>query len=377
MTFAFFRIRLLAPFVLVAGFLVLCGCSRADDGIIGLVDPADAAVLPSLRHHEIFVMTSRAPDRDQTVLFSGRRSPDLGLGRLSVSVPPGHRPGRIELSRSDMPDPQKHFTVTEPTLFATDRAFVAALQAELNRRPPGNRNVLVFVHGYNTSLSEAVLRLGQFVEDSGYKGVPVLFSWASGGHVLDYVYDTNSALQARDHLLHGARLIARTNAKSVDTLSHSLGNLLTVETLRQAKIEGRFGTTGRLRYIILASPDIDMDLFRQQLEVFSASERRFYVLISRDDSALNFSRFLARGVPRVGNEDVEELAGLGVTVIDLSQIKGSGSAHTKFAESPDIVQLIGERLSVDGPLRSASRTRTPLSALLLPITVTTAALRID
>ncbi len=88
--------------------------------------------------------------------------------------------------------------------------------------------------------------------------------------------------------------------------------------------------------------------------MFPPDERRqFYVLISRDDIALSFSKWLARGVPRVGGSNAEALARSGVTVIDLSQIELDGSNHTKFAESPEIVQLIGARLSVDGSLEKA------------------------
>ena len=80
-------------------------------------------------------------------------------------------------------------------------------------------------------------------------------------------------------------------------------------------------------------------------------------------------------MPRVGNEDVEDLALLGVTVIDLSEIHVNGSNHTKFADSPEVVQLIGKRLSVDGSMgaRNSPGSVVP-SLLLLPITVTSATL---
>ena len=37
----------------------------------------------------------------------------------------------------------------------------------------------MFVHGYNTRLDDAVVRFAQFVNDTGFTGVPVLFSWRS------------------------------------------------------------------------------------------------------------------------------------------------------------------------------------------------------
>ena len=63
-----------------------------------------------------------------------------------------------------------------------------------------------------------------------------------------------------------------------------------------------FNASGKLENIILASPDIDIDVFKTQLKVFPKSKRRFYVLISENDKALAVSRRLAGGVPRVGND---------------------------------------------------------------------------
>lgn len=375
MFFCLNDVKFRACILLLASCLAIAGCSSTERGIIGLAaQPQNNDVAANLREHEIFVITSRAPDSDPTILFSGRRSSEIGLAKLSVSVPPNHRPGEIEFPRTGIPNPDKHFTVTDPVVFASEGDFISSLQAELNRRPVHNQNVLAFVHGFNTTLSEAVLRMGQFVEDSGFEGVPVLFSWASSGRLLDYVYDMNSALIARDDLLHGAYLISKTNAKAVDIISHSMGNLLTVEAIRQAKLHGTFNRTGRLRHVIMAAPDIDADLFRRQLAPFADNERRFYILVSRDDGALSVSRFLARGVPRVGNDDVADLAGLGVTVLDLSEIDVDGSNHTKFADSPEIVQLIGKRLSVDGVGNRKDADSLLSSVLMLPITVTAATL---
>jgi len=67
--------------------------------------------------------------------------------------------------------------------------------------------------------------------------------------------------------------------------------------------------------------------------------------VSQDDSALRFSQRIAGGVTRVGRADAEELAELGVSVIDLTEAEDSSSgSHSKFAGSPEIVQLIGNGL---------------------------------
>jgi esterase/lipase superfamily enzyme len=115
--------------------------------------------------------------------------------------------------------------------------------------------------------------------------------------------------------------------------------------------------TGRLdrravsiNHIILASPDIDLDLFRAQLGQLPPGIReKMYLLVSKDDGALRASRLIAGGVPRVGAANAEELEKLGVTVIDLSEIEDSSSgSHAKFAGSPEVVRLLGAGLNSVG-----------------------------
>ena len=55
---------------------------------------------------------------------------------------------------------------------------------------------------------------------------------------------------------------------------------------------------------MLASPDIDIDLFRTQIGLLPPSIlERMYLLVSADDRALLMSRRIAGGVPRVGAAD--------------------------------------------------------------------------
>jgi esterase/lipase superfamily enzyme len=145
-----------------------------------------------------------------------------------------------------------------------------------------------------------------------------------------------------------------------------------MEAIVAAEQAGVFNASGRLKTVMLAAPDIDIDLFRSQLGQIRKNHQKLYVLTSKDDSALSFSRRISGGVNRVGSADSEELAELGVTVIDLSQIEDSKSgSHSKFAGSPEVVQLIGQGLN------SASRfgitSTNPLEKMIagLPILIVT------
>lgn len=319
------------------------GCS-APRHLVGVTSQSpDAQPSTGGRTHRIFIATTRAPSADPKEFFSGNRSMNLNFATVDVHIPPVHRAGSVERPRSLPPNPEEHFVIFNPQTL-TNTAFRAEAEDQVRGRSWSQRKILLWVHGYNTTLSDAVLRLAQFVEDTGYDGVPVLFSWASGGRVTSYVYDINSALIARDSILEVAKALGRSSFATIDVLAHSMGNFVTMEAIRGASRQGLYDTTGKLATIILADPDIDYELFVAQLRKIPPENRRFYVLISKDDRALGLSTFLARR-PRVGNIDAERLTRLGVTVIDLSEVSDTSSInHTKFVDSPEVVRLLGNRL---------------------------------
>ena len=339
------RLRTLRTLVFFVLSLSVAACGKPPDAIIGMT--AGVGSDTGTVRRQIYLATTRAPDDDPTIFFSGERGETLSFARVSVTVPPNHTVGEIERPWTLPPNPRADFTIVDPIRYESGETFSAQISQALLSRPPGERNVLLFVHGYNTSLTSALLQTAQFVHDSGYTGVPVLFSWASRGKTFDYVYDLNSAAMARDALIETAFIVGEDMSVSerYDVVAHSMGNLLTVEAMRQAAIQGTFDESGKIGAVILASPDIDVDLFRSQIELIAPERRRFYVLVSGDDKALATSRWLAGGINRVGDADDTRLADLGVVVIDLSKLKANDSYnHGKFADAPEAVQLIGSSL---------------------------------
>ncbi len=350
-------LRLDFPPLLVALVLTaVVGCTRPPD-LVGVDNPEfPARAVADITKHRIFITTTRQAAEVQAAFFSGQRAPELGLASVDVTVPPNHVTGQLERPSRLPPDPRVEFSVVDPVVYRDDDSFIAEINRELATRPPGDRNLLVFVHGFNNTTSDAILRLTQFVNDSGYTGVPVLFTWASAASATRYVYDLNSALVARVQLKDMADILVRTRAEDVDIFAHSMGAFLTMEGLVDAQQAGRLGKRGSINQIMLASPDIDIDLFRSQLSLLPPEVlAKMFILVSDNDRALMVSRRLAGGVPRVGAANTAELEDLGVTVIDLSEIDDSSSgSHSKFAGSPEVVRLIGKGLNTTGGLDSKS-----------------------
>ncbi|MEM8580327.1 MAG: alpha/beta hydrolase [Pseudomonadota bacterium] len=333
-------------FFALAALVVVASCGRPPE-LVGVDNPAvPVDSVTTATRHKVFIATTRESSESYGAFFSEERAPELGLASVQVSIPPTHEIGQLERPKRLPPDPRTEFAVVDPTVYQTETAFVNEINRELARRPGNGRDVLFFIHGYNNTTSDAVLRLAQFVEDTDFQGVPVLFDWASAGRITRYVYDMNSALIARPKILETAEILSRTNARGFDVFAHSMGSLLVMEALRDQDQKGRLNQTGRLNNIILASPDVDLDLFRAQMSEIDGNFGDLFVLLSEDDGALRASRRIAGGVPRVGASDANELAELGVIAIDLTEIDDSTSgSHSKFAGSPEVVQLLGNGLN--------------------------------
>jgi esterase/lipase superfamily enzyme len=236
-------------------------------------------------------------------------------------------------------------------------------------RPPGRRKVFVFIHGYNTMFAEGLYRFTQIVDDANAPGVPVLFTWASRGHLTDYVYDSNSATAARDELERTLRLVFASNADEVNILAHSMGNWVTVEALRQIRISAKLPPIRKLGAVVLAAPDIDIDVFKAQMRRFGKPRKPFFIIVSRDDKALRFSDFIAGGKQRLGayNNDAE-LTALGAVVIDMTNVKANDpSNHAKFAQLAEIAPEMREVL--EGGVAKNGQSASVVEGLGAPVRV--------
>lgn len=136
----------------------------------------------------------------------------------------------------------------------------------------------------------------------------------------------------------------------ITIMAHSMGSWLVVEALRQMAIrDGRVAP--KISNVVLASPDIDVQVFRKQWLEQGPHRPQLTLFVSQDDKALDMSRLIGGDVDRLGqiNPAAEpyrsELEKAGVTVLDLTALKGGDPLnHGKFAERPEVVRLLGERL---------------------------------
>lgn len=309
----------------------------------------DARVVEGTSKVDMLVATTRKPTTTPGELFSGERGDQLSLTEITVSIPPdsNRKAGQVQWPRRLPADPQKEFTTVSVKAVENRTAALGWLKGHL----PPSRRVMIFVHGFNNRYEDSVYRFAQIVHDSKADVAPIIFTWPSRASVFDYNYDKESTNFSRDAL----EQILKQGASDPDVgeitvMAHSMGSWLTVEALRQMAIrDGRIAP--KIKNLILASPDLDVDVFRQQWLAMGEKRPNTTIFTSKDDRALKLSRRISGNIDRLGQIDPASepyrsgLETAGITVVDLSAVKAGDSLnHGKFAESPEVVQLIGQRL---------------------------------
>jgi esterase/lipase superfamily enzyme len=329
---------------MAAASFLLAGCAERP---VNVLVPMAVFAMPD-RTVDMLVVTTRQKSATAGQIYSGERGTSLSAMNMVVAIPPDSRRkiGEIQWPRRLPANPETDFVTLK-----ADPVDEAGAYAWYKRTGKHGRRVLVFVHGFNNTFEDAVYRFAQIVHDSGADAAPILFTWPSRASVLDYVYDKESATFSRDALETVLTRAAKDpNVAEVTVMAHSMGSWVLTEALRQMSI--RHGhVLPKIRNVILASPDLDVDVFLAQSAQVRKPAPRLTLFISRDDRALAISRRIGGGVDRLGAIDPEaepyrtKLATSNAVVIDLTKLKSEDELnHGKFAESPEIVRLIGRRL---------------------------------
>jgi len=343
-------VRLAAACALAAG---VAGCNATSNSFNAISDRAEivGAKMGSYFRSERGV-AQQVPLFVASTRHKAGEAPAEVVARFSlqnVSVPAGHRAGEIEQPSFGAANPEKHFVVTARRSLEPD-AFRAELASHISGRVGNSRDVLLYVHGFNTSLEEARFRVAQIVADGGFTGVPILFAWQSKGELFAYESDKEAATASRDALQRLMMDIAQApGVGRVQILAHSMGSWLTMEALRETAIAGHADLDGKLGSVMLAAPDIDLGVFRQQ--VARLDPARISVFVSRDDRALSLSSRIAGSRARLGAmdpsnpKDAAAIDAMGVRVYDLSMLSKGWVGHDTYANAPDAVRQIGATLT--------------------------------
>ena len=265
----------------------------------------------------------------------------MAYGEASVSIPRKHVAGELEapsiwrLEFRD--DPARHVVL----LSATPQPRQQFLQA-LKARVAGSqgRNAFVFVHGYNVSFADAARRTAQLSYDLSFDGAPIFFSWPSQASLSGYTVDESNIEWSTSHIKRFLIDVAEhSGADNLYLVGHSMGNRGLTRALA-ALVQERPDLRGRFREIILAAPDIDADVFREQIvPILGKSARHSTLYVSKEDEALGLSSWLHEQL-RAGAGGVQMFGLTELDVVDASNVPAEGLAHSYYAENKEVIDDI-------------------------------------
>ncbi len=273
-------------------------------------------------------------DEIRSETLSGTRSEDYSL-RVSEAQEIGALPFSITRYLEDPPAQQ------DMELWGS--RFAARINAQLAASV--NKDIFIYVHGYNVDFDYSSLVSKQLQHFLGYQGAFISYNWTATPSRFAYFRDQEAALATRRNLRELISYLSEnTGANRIHLIGYSAGSRLVFETAYQITLQPE--PKPKIGQLVLIGSDLDRVHFLQAIEdglLDTASDVTLYQ--SRTDSALALSRFIY-GRERVGQasesatNDSTAAASLSkmknLHIIDVTEAEeaSAGNGHWYFRSSP-------------------------------------------
>ena len=289
--------------------------------------------------YRVWYGTNRKPldENNPWIGFSNSRDQVIHYGTAYVFVPKSHQFGSVG-----------SWWITRMVTLNDDRLrirdierlneanFIRRMRDSLAAKNAGTRKALVYIHGYNVTFDEAIIRAAQIGFDLKVEGITAVYSWPSQGAFLGYSADEATVESSAEHVKEFlARIALETDAEEVNVIAHSMGNrafLRAVTSLAPVmrKAGKKFGQ------IILAAPDVDVELFKQLASVYPNISTRTTMYVSSKDLAIKTSELLHRYY-RVGlYPPITTIPG--IDTIQVSKVDLTLLGHSYFANTEAVLR---------------------------------------
>jgi esterase/lipase superfamily enzyme len=283
------------------------------------------------------------------------RSREVAYGRCDVEVSPAepdsflskvgkHLAHRFWLMKTDPNDFEKNeATVIKTVLINSEQDFLAKIAYAYTYGKQKQREILLFVHGYDNTFNDAQESAAKIAYNSDFGGVTATFSWPSENNALLYPRDRNNAYWSVAYLERFLKLLVKhKETQGIHIVAHSMGNEVLLRAVQMAlsannEAERRLFVS-KVRSISFAAPDVDEDTFRDQFGAqLNKSGINITVYTSEHDRALMFSEKL-QGYTRLGRSVAWAANFTKLAVVDASQAGTDWMGHAAIRTSKTLAQ---------------------------------------
>jgi esterase/lipase superfamily enzyme len=286
----------------------------------------------------VFYGTDRAPDSAAGSAHSfGPARGELSYGVAEVSIPDDHRMGEIERPRwwklQFRATPEKH-VILQSIRELPPSEFLGRTRQVLDQG--SNREVLLFVHGFNVAFNDAIIRTAQIAYDLHFEGLATLYSWPSEGSVPSYTVDEANVTWSRPRFAQFLTMLrSQLGVTTIHILAHSMGSRLVAETIASLDPAANAGAA-HLRQLAFAAPDIDSATFKDLAALFEGKAERVTLYASSDDYALKTSKRIHR-YARAGESGLDLVVTEGVDTIDATAVDTSLLGHSYYGDNRSVI----------------------------------------
>lgn len=225
-------------------------------------------------------------------------SNQVKFGKCDVWIPKTHRRGE---QKSPWYRPDRWLSGETLQIKHTQllQDIVSDIRGQIQQADTTNH--LLFIHGFNNSFQDAILRAAQVGFDIGINGATLAFSWPSRSllpFVSRYNGDGDAILASRKALAAMAEHIGELSG-TLHVIAHSMGNRALALSWQQLFKAIRKSNTLEIGQVIFAAPDVFQSVFKDDTENIQDFCQRATLYANRTDFALGLSRLLNRW-PRAG-----------------------------------------------------------------------------
>ena len=203
-------------------------------------------------------------------------------------------------------------------------------QIELSRQ----KDLLLFVHGFNVDFESALIRTAQMAFDMPFNGAVIAYSWPSQASVHSYRDDERFNLASVAPFAEFLqRLVADVPAGTrINIVTHSMGNRIVMQAIGQLPPPA----AGKpLAHVALCAPDVGVDDFHEWAPGVLAQSERVTLYTSKGDAALVYSQGL-HDVQRAGYASPPVIVP-GIETIDCSAIDLDFLGHSYYGSNVDVL----------------------------------------